>query len=269
MKRSDMVSAARRGGLRRLGMVILAGLVVAACLSVSATAVHAEFLGNLLSITASSDAGTAETNIPLPDPLPNGQSPGYLQLSSPELFELRTDQGELIGTVGDLQIALDGDPLANISFTATAGGSDTTFSLSSAIVSFAAMTNPHAMASAEMTLTDNDGSGASIDVVSPNAGLFQAVYNGSATYAELLGSASFTGGASASTAEDTSGVIGASVSSIQGVWQFTLSAGDGTRGRGEFQVVPEPSSLLLVACAVGVGTVFFLRNRKRARQVSG
>ena len=261
MKLSDIVSAARRVGLRHLGMAILAGLVVAACLSVNATAVHAEFLGDLLSITASSDAGTAETNIPLPDPLPNGQSPGYLQLNSPELFELRTDQGELIGTVDNLQIALDGDPLASISFTATAGGSDTTFSLSSAVVSFAAMTNPHAMASAEMTLTDIDGSGASIDVVSPNTGLFQAVYNGSATYAGLLGSASFTGGASASTAEDTSGVIGGSVNSIQAVWQFTLSAGDQAGGIGKFQVVPEPSSLLLVACAVGVGAVFLFRNR--------
>ena len=51
------------------------------------------------------------------------------------------------------------DPVAGISFTATSGNADTTFMLSSAVVSFPAITNPIGSLNASITITDNSNNG--------------------------------------------------------------------------------------------------------------
>jgi hypothetical protein len=156
----------------------------------------------------------------------------------------------VIGSIDEMTVELDGDPVASISFTATAGSSDTTFSLSSATVGFPTLTNPPASSDAELTLTDIGSDGVSVSVVSPNSGLFKSVYNGSSAFSELLGNISISGG-STTIMGDSSGTIAGPVSSIQAVWTFKLSANDQVSGAGTFEVViPEPSTLLLASFAV-------------------
>jgi hypothetical protein len=175
-----------------------------------------------------------------------------------ERFDLETDDGTVIGTIDEMTVELDGDPVASISFTATAGSADTTFSLSSATVGFPTLTNPAASADAELTLTDIGSDGVSVSVVSPpNSGLFKSVYNGSSAFAELLGNISISGG-STTVMGDSSGAIAGSVDSIQAVWTFKLSANDQVSGIGAFVVVPEPSTLLL-ACFAACGLLLKLR----------
>jgi hypothetical protein len=166
-----------------------------------------------------------------------------------ERFDLEADDGTLIATVDELTVELIGDPVASISFTATAGSADTTFSLSSAVNAFPTLTNPPASSSAELTITDIGSDGVSVSVVSPNNGLFKALYNGSSVFTEQLGNTSISGG-STTVMEDLSSTIAGSVSSIQAVWTFELSANDQASGIGTFVVVPEPSTLLLVSFAV-------------------
>jgi hypothetical protein len=232
-------------------------LVLIALSGAFAKDVQADLIGDLITVIASNEQGSTIAHVPVPlsDGLLQGNDPDHVLWMLEERFDLESDGGVLIGSIESMMVELIGDPIASISFTATAGSADTTFSLSSATVSFPALTNPPALSDAELTLTDTDSNGASVSVVSPNSGLFRSVYNGSSEFSELLGTLSISGG-STSVTGDASGTIPGSVSSIQAVWTFKLSANDQTSGRGTFEVViPEPSTMLLALCilsAVGV-----------------
>lgn len=161
-------------------------------------------------------------------------------------FELKHGN-TVLGWVDSLGVDLDGDPVAGINFSVTAGGSDVTVTVTSATVAFAALANPAASAEAELTLSDLSGGGATISTLGGNNGLFKAIYNGTQEYASLL-STSSVGGGSVVFSQDTSGPIAGSVSSIQAQFAFKLTAGDSAQGSGTFTVVPEPSLVGLLLC---------------------
>jgi hypothetical protein len=249
----NLISVFGSVGIRRRGVIVFTALILIAASGPFAKAVRAAFIGDLITVVATNEQGSAEARVPMPlsHLPPQAKVPEHVRWMLAERFDLETEDGTVIGTIDDLTVELDGDPVASISFTATAGSSDTTFSLSSATVGFPALTNPPASADAELTLTDVGSDGVSVSVVSPpNSGLFKSVYNGSSAFSELLGNISISGG-STTIMGDSSGTIAGSVSSIQAVWTFKLSANDQVSGAGTFEVViPEPSTLLLASFAV-------------------
>ena len=226
-------------------------LTVAVIGSASVGVAHAGYMGTDLVLVSMSDSQGRSASVGIANPFdnlpPQAQVPERVREMISERFELR-DGNDFLGWVDSLSVELIGDPVASINFAVTAGGSDVTVTVSSATVTFSALNNPAASAEAEITLTDNGGAAATIDPISGNSGLFQAIYNGTQEYASLLGSSSIGGGA-VTFSEDTSGPIAGSASSIQAQFAFQLSAGDSASGTGTFTVVPEPTSVGLLICA--------------------
>jgi hypothetical protein len=223
-------------------------------------AAQAEFIGNLITVEAVNADGRGVWQIPVP---PNT---GTVDYTHPVPVELRDEQNMLIGTIDDVMVDLDGDPVASIGFVATAGAFPTTFSVSSAVVSFPAILNPSANAQATVTLTDSSTNGASLTPVAPNTGVFLPTYNGSTLFFPLVGPQTISMGGTVTASEDTGNqLILGSVSSIQARFNFTLSPMDVANGFGRFEVVPEPGTIALAAMAAVVGAVAIARRRRNAR----
>jgi len=186
---------------------------------------------------------------------------GRAGFSLPAPVEIRSD-GRLLATLRSLTVELEADPAVSLGFAVTAGNAPTTFIITSANLSFSPLVDPLGYASAGVTLTDNDGTGANITGL--YGGLcYEARYNGSSVFADLL--PPLTAPACTSvTMSDRMPPLGSQVvldtlSSIQTSFGFTLSAKDQASGTSHFEVmIPEPASLSLL----GAAGLLLLRRRR-------
>jgi len=264
MRCNTMFSISRRVCGVQLPLIVCSLLIFAIVGSFSFSGAQAGYVGSdLVWITMSDDQGrSGRAGIPNPfeNLPPQANVPGHVREMITEKFAIQ-DGDEVLGYVDWLEAELVADPVASINFNLTAGSSDVTVTVSSATVAFSPLNNPAASAEAEVKLTDNGSSPATIETTGGNSGLFQAIFNGSSEYAELLGDSS-VGGGDITFDEDTSGPIAGSVSSIQAQFAFELSAGDSASGSGVFTVVPEPTTagLALCGCLLVTGS---LRRRRR------
>jgi hypothetical protein len=167
-----------------------------------------------------------------------------------------------IATVKGLEIQSNSDPFVNLRFAVEAAATDTTFDINSSVVSFAPLSNPQAYASAAVTLT-SDSDGATITGLFDGGKTYQARYNSTAVFADLVKSFSIAGNLSQveNDREPAAGTetIAGSVSSIQSEFNFTLSALDQASGTSRFEVTPEPATLSLLA----LGGLALLRLRRK------
>jgi hypothetical protein len=169
----------------------------------------------------------------------------------------------VLGTITELSYQSNSDPFVNLQFAVQAGNTDTTFDITSAVVSFTALNNPWAYASAGVTLT-GDSDGATITGLLDGGSVYQATYNSSTVFASLV--SGFTIPADQTVTQPgrypASGTvtIPTSVSSIQSEFKFTLSALDQASGTSRFEVVvPEPATISLLVLG---GLAMLRRNRK-------
>jgi len=84
--------------------------------------------------------------------------------------------GELLGRINSAHIEVDSDPFVLANFNVTAGSLNTTFNVSSSNL-VVAPSSYTGQASAQVTLTDNDGDGALLAVSTTPAGMYRAMYN--------------------------------------------------------------------------------------------
>jgi hypothetical protein len=168
-----------------------------------------------------------------------------------------------LATVKRLEIQSDLEPFVNLNFAVQAGAADTSFDINSAVVSFSPLTNPQAYASAGVTLTSDSG-GATITGLLGDGRTYQARYNTSSVFSNLVNGFSVAGNLTdtRSDRQPASGfdTISGSVSSIQSEFKFILSAEDQASGTSRFEVTPEPATLSLLA----LGGLVFLRRRRHA-----
>jgi hypothetical protein len=182
--------------------------------------------------------------------------------------------GNLLATIDSIGIALDGDPAVNLNFAVTAGATPTLISVASSTVVFSAITGADAFATGTLTVTDNNGNGASAVGMYGSNKAYQATYNGGPMFAQLI-SPVFAANDGTATGTDRSPgsattIIPGMTTSIQSQFSFVLSAFDSASTTSRFQVnippdgnVPEPSTLVLASTAAMGG--FLLRRRRRSR----
>ncbi|OHB54314.1 MAG: hypothetical protein A2Y07_02595 [Planctomycetes bacterium GWF2_50_10] len=160
-----------------------------------------------------------------------------------------------------LAIRLDEDPEVGIEFAVRAGNSETTFTITSEVLEFDALTNPSAYASAGVTLSDRTPTnGAAITGLFDGGKMHQAKYNGSIVWANLVGSFAVTNNTlTISESRPASGdeIINDTLTSIESQFKFKLSAKDAAAGTSTFAVIPEPATMALL----GLGGIGFLRRK--------
>ena len=170
-----------------------------------------------------------------------------------------------LGTIKAMTLESDSEPYVNLFWSVQAGAADTTFDFSTAVVSFSPLVNPLAYASAGVTLT-GDANGATITGGFDDGRIYQARYNGSTVYSNLVGGFSAAANTTATPNDrlPASGyaTISGSVSSIEAQMKFTLSAGDQASATSRFEVVPEPATMSLLALG---GMAALIRRRRRAQ----
>jgi hypothetical protein len=200
--------------------------------------------------------------------LPPNQDPITWILSNP-ISVYGDEPGTVLGTIRSLDVELNGDPGVSLGFNVTAGAAPTHITVTSALVTFAPLVNPPSFASAAMTVTDTDSDGANVTGLFPGSMAYQALFNGSSVFANLVApiSAGVDTSASFSDRWPIAGMIAipGAVSSIQTQFDFLLSANDTASGTSFFNVlvVPEPSSLALAALAGAMGTAITRRRSKK------
>jgi len=148
------------------------------------------------------------------------------------------------------------DPAVNLSFAVEAGSAPggTLFTIKSALLSFPAMTNAEGRASASFTVSDGiDDDGATLTPTL--TGAYLAQYNGfvpsGAEFTQLIPQMNAAPMNTFSLAQDYPGgglyqSIAGSVSDMSTQISFTLSPNDLASGTSVFEIVPEPTSVLLL-----------------------
>ncbi|MCC6357975.1 MAG: PEP-CTERM sorting domain-containing protein [Phycisphaerales bacterium] len=155
------------------------------------------------------------------------------------------------------------DPIVNLSFSVAAGNATTTFMIGSALLSFPTISAAEARASVGFSVTDfSGGDGATLTGIGGHSGTagYVAQYNGFAgtnsgtSFAELLPSviaAPFLTGTDSATVPASGYTPIGSVSDMSSLVAFELSAGDFASGTSTFEIIPEPTTGVLLLVAAG------------------
>lgn len=227
--------------------------MAAILLAIGARPVRAgEISDEVLVVTAVNASGAASYVVSF-DPAYFDPATGTYDWVAPAPIVLTAPGGAPVARIEGLSTTLHVDPVISVNFLLSAGSSDTTFTISSAVLSFDPISNAAGGSSAQVGLTDLNGNGVSL--VGGQAGgskSYRAEYNGpgagTQVFAELVDNLS--SGAWGSDADSevypTGGgmaLIAGPVSSMQAQFAFTLTAGDRVSGTSVYVIVPEPTGV--------------------------
>lgn len=221
-------------------------------------AAHGAFSQVIFDITASSDSGEASWQASATKLSPADGGGFEWTLESP--VDLM-DGENMIAQLNSARIFVNQDPQVNLIFAASAGSSDTVFTITSALVSFPTINPAQARASAGVTLTDT-GNGGTLTGMFANGGIYQAFFNGGAagagtSFAELLtNQLSASGGGSDSDSDrfPATGLAATTPSAVfdmSSEFNFTLTANDLASGTSTFFLIPTPGGAALALVAFG------------------
>lgn len=187
--------------------------------------------------------------------------------SSFDAIQMRDDSGNLVATINRGSMYYEADPIIAMGFVVQAGNSDTSFTITSGLLSFPTISSPLARASGGVTLTDVTGGGATLTGDQPGGNMFSSFYNGflGTTFADILTGPLVEGddfGTADMTDEFPGGgsfnAVGTPISDMSSQWAFTLSAKDSASGTSVYVIVPTPAGVALL----GVGVMGIVRRRR-------
>lgn len=229
---------------------------------------HAALIDMSFNIIAVSAGGVSTLEIDLSDASQWTQTEDGWALTNPIAL---TSRGRTLATIDEIRFAVEADSIDRLvalqtvplSFVVTAGAAPTMFSLSSAALPVA-IDPAIATASAGVSVTDNNGDGATFSGLFAGGGAYQARYNAGTVFAEHLATDVTPGSFLTDTDNETSGPftpVGVPVTQMQTEWSFMLSAFDSAAGTSIFAMdIPSPGAGALA----GLGFAIALR-RRRAR----
>jgi len=172
----------------------------------------------------------------------------------------------VIGTIESLYITVDEDPAVALDFVCRAGAAATTFTFTSFLD--VSLTNPDAQATATVTATDRNNDGVTIAGLYSDNKCYEANYNpGETVFVHLDTGGTAGAGLSYSTNESTAWVpVAGSVTRMEANYYFTVTARDSASGTSNYQmveqIIPEPSSLLVLASGLVPGLGLLIRRRR-------
>lgn len=227
-----------------LCVVGLAASVASADLTPDVFTLHATVNGQTGSFEVTSDDGVFDRF-------------GNFHWALEDDVNILSDGGEIIATLTNASVTVLADPVINLNFAVQAASSDTTFTITSGLLSFPEIDGAIGAASAGVTVTDIDGNGASISPF--GSSMYHAHYNGDwpagTLFADLLGSAVSAGAfQTGSGDEDYPGGggfvgVGDDIVSMSAAWTFTLSAMDLASGSSTFVIIPAPAGVAVLGIA--------------------
>jgi len=256
--RQPLVCLTPRGAFR---VALALAMIVASAGPVLASGILTT--GTVVTVRATAGANSGQFSYFLPANTPVA---GEYQWQTLSVNITSTSGSVLLGTVNSLQVIYDADPAVTLNFDITSANQTTTFDIVSDTLSFASLTNPDAFASASATLVDaNNSAYAKLTAKFPTEwgvnSAFQARYNGTTAWADLITNMTLTNAGASMLAEEgrpepppstARETILASVNNIQCEWNFSLTANDRAYGTGTFDLVPEPATALLLLLGIGL-----------------
>lgn len=152
--------------------------VIIAALFLLAAAVLPAAADYLVTVTGTEGSLTASQQFTIPS---TGIASNWT-LPSPVTL---TSRGMSLGTLSQLQIQSDADPAVNVYFSVQANSAGETFDITTTTLSFPTLAPATAFATAAITLT-SDTDGATVTGLFPGGKTYEARYNGSSVYANLV-----------------------------------------------------------------------------------
>jgi hypothetical protein len=203
----------------------------------------------ILQVEATSQLGTAQYIVELSEAEQNNDVWSWFL---PAPVELLGANDQVIATLEGASLDYVADPQISLSFVGSAGDHDTTFTITSATLSFPTLNPAEGRASAGVTVMDVTGDGASLTGNIGGGGKsYRAIYDGGTVFADLVNDDSTAVafgtliGSDASPASGFSPIAGG-LSSMMTEFHFTIEARDSVSVTSLFITqVPEPSSLVL------------------------
>jgi hypothetical protein len=164
--------------------------------------------------------------------------------------------GNKIATITGMTISFSkaGSPQVGLGFSVEAAA-NTTFDFAVTIPDIVPVTNPHALVSASYGVDSADADGATIAGLFGANMVYQARTNQLGTF-NLAEGMTIGGFDSNGNAQDASGMISGTVSSLTAEYYFSLTSEDAANGTSTF-IIPEPITIGLLA----LGTLVLARKR--------
>ena len=237
---------------------------VAALVSAVSVSALAGISEDVIKVTASNKNGSASYVLKLGDTgwdYRNDPNSAYSWSLDHAVDLVDPSTGYSLGRLNDLSIFLRNDPQQNLQFSVQAGSDDTSFTILTGRLDFDSISNGAGTASSAFTLTDTNNNGAKIDGMTgpSSSATYWAAYNGDMpdvqTFTEMLKSLSVAPGESSKSWSGNDPQNGgyrsldAEVHSMSTAAQFNLSAYDLLSATSNYEIVPEPAGLFLLALA--------------------
>jgi hypothetical protein len=234
-------------------------LVACALLIAFAAPLHGDIVGSVITVTATTGAGTATYTHEF-DPAYYDEQTGVYDWNSVGSIVLSDPSGAALATIEGLGIYIDGDPIVSSNFLVTAGAADTQFDITTGVLTFPTLDPAEGVFSAQVGGTDLNGDGVFINGTTGSGRILDANSNGQ-TFALIVDSMSAGpwGSAASSDIYPASGMASFPVP-VSNMWThagFVLSANDRASSTSVYYVIPEPQAIALLV----FGSLTLLRKR--------